>query len=340
MADEVTQRKGREGNRWLNDRPSADDVATWFKEAVKMPEGLDAADYVGGVTLIEGKEKSHEPRGFKDNGDPLFTEVYNLVFTPYVKVETRVQFWHDLLRKNQEQWEGFLEPVRQPEWELKLPPGFSKITVAKDERIQTSFVCSTMKVTVYKRGTVKYETVRNSRSGEGERVRTGEVIIDAPPATKMIPLLSGNADPMSLMKAETGAVGRALGFAGMLIVPGAGVATAEDMREAQAFETQVASARQGGEDAPPAAEGQARLDASTEPTHDELVALTTGTITRLKEEFEPEHTAFMAWVSERGFGGKLSEMKDADLKQILKKAEAEVKAGAERAAEAPEPSDG
>lgn len=328
---EVTKRQGREGNRWVNERPTADAVAEWFKEAVFLPEGLEHSHYVSGVTLIEGTEKSKEMHGFGDDGRPQFSDVYNLVFTPYVKVETRVQFWQDLCELRSGEWEAFLEPVEQPEWSSKLPPGFSKAVVAVNEGRSTAFICSTMKVTVYKRGTVKYVEVVNRRTGEVSTERRGEILIGAPPATKMIPLISNGADPMSLMKAETGAVGRALGFAGMLIVPGTGVATAEDMREAQAFETQLASAREGGEDAPPAAEGKARLDAAVEPTHDELVALAGGAITKLKELHEPEHTAFMAWVKERGFGGKLSDRKDEELKQVLKKAEAELEAGETRA---------
>lgn len=330
---EVQVRKGREGNRWVNERPSGEEVSAWFKDAVDWPEGLDAANYVGGVTLIEGSEKAKEPRGFKDDGTPLFTELYNLVFTPYVKVETRVQFFHDLCALNPE-WEAYLEPVPQPEWASKLPPGFSKVVVSTGTDRATSFICSTMKVTIYKRGTVRYESIANRRTGEVEVVRRGEVVKDAPPATKMIPLLNSGADPMSLMKAETGAVGRALGMAGMLIVPGAGIASAEDMREAQAFEVQLASAREEIEPGP-AAEGKAALDASLEPTHDELVALATATINELKKASEPQHQQFIAWVQERGFQGKLSEKKDAELKQIAKKAEAEVKvatSGAEEAA--------
>lgn len=328
---ELERREGREGNRWINKRPTAEEVATWWGEAVKAPEGLDVADYVGGVTIIEGSEKSKEMVGFKDDNTPQYTDLYNAVYTPYVKVETRVQFWHDLLALKAEEWQGYLGPVPQASWEDKLPPGFSIMRVAVDRDRESRFVCSTMKVTVYKRGTVKWVEHRNVQTGEMERIRDGEIIIDAPPATKMIPLLSSGADPMSLMKAETGAIGRALGFAGILIVPGAGVATAEDMREAQALEAQVASAREGGEETPPAAEGKARLDAGVEPTHDELVARAEALIARLKAEFEPEHTAFIAWIKERGFTGKVSERKDADLKQIIKKAEADLAAGEERA---------
>jgi hypothetical protein len=55
--------------------------------------------------------------------------------------------------------------------------------------------------------------------------------------TKMVSCLTKwGVDEHALMKAETGAVGRALGMAGMLVLPGSGVATAEDMQEMIAAE--------------------------------------------------------------------------------------------------------
>jgi hypothetical protein len=56
----------------------------------------------------------------------------------------------------------------------------------------------------------------------------------AAPATKVVPVVAWEkVDPFAIMKAETGAVGRALGMAGMLVIPGSGIATAEDVQEAE-----------------------------------------------------------------------------------------------------------
>lgn len=319
MGVEVSIRKGREGNRWYNERPSAEDVTKWFKEAVTLPEGLKAEDYIGGVVLISGKEKSQEPRGFNEQtGFPIFTEVENLVFTPYVKVETRVALFHDLMRQKEGEWLGVIEPVTPEKPQANLPPGFSIMKVQDGDKVTTFLTC-TMKVTVFKRSTVQWRTLRNQRTGEATLVREGETLIDPAPATKMVPIKGRfGADIHSLEKAETGAVGRALGMAGMLILPGTGVATAEDMREAGEQEGVSSVAR---EEAPPSPEGRAALDASTEPTHDELVARAESLIGQLKKRDEPTFTLFLAWCKESGYQGKVSEMKDADLKVVIRKVE-------------------
>jgi hypothetical protein len=67
------------------------------------------------------------------------------------------------------------------------------------------------------------------------RIRSddGGVVLMAPSqGTKAVALLTKwGVDEHAVMKAETGAVGRALGMAGMLVLPGSGVVTAEDMQE-------------------------------------------------------------------------------------------------------------
>jgi len=312
-------RRGQEGNRWFNERPDGDAVASWFAGAVDMPEGLKAEDYVGGVVLIPGKEKADEPLGFDDRGFPRWTEVENLVFTPYVKVETRVAFFHALMSKHCEEWEGVIEPVVPEDGMVKgLPPGFQRIALQKEEKVTPYLLC-TMKVTVFKRGTVKWREYRNTRTGALEFKRTGETIIDAAPATKQVPTLRRfGPDDSVVMKAETGAIGRALGMAGMLIVPGTGIATAEDMREAIAERGIQPAAKEEGMPSP---EGRAAKSATAELSHEELVTMGSGLVVRLREVNEAAHTAFLAWCHERGFKGSMSEMKDGDLKQVIKQAE-------------------
>ena len=321
---EVEARQGREGSRWINERPSAEAIADWFQGAVKMPDGLDAAHYVSGVTLIQSTEEAKEVVGFKDDGTPIWREISHVVYVPYVKVETRVQFFHDLMAQHREDWLGVIEPVSVPNPSPDLPPGFFKFASA-----DTPFICCTMKVTVFERDSVEWKEVRNVQSGEMERVRVGKTVIDAPPATKMVPSKRKYADPSSIMKAETGAVGRALGMAGMLIVPGSGVATAEDVREAQDMEGAPAASR---EDALPP-EGQRSL-AIAEPSHDEMVTRAVGLIQQLKDTSEDAHATFMAWVKEKGYGGKVSELADPAIKGLVKKAERDLEGAAKAAKEA------
>lgn len=321
---EVEIRKGQEGSRWINERPSSKDVAEWFQEAVMLPEGLDAANYVSGVTLIQGTEESKEVIDFKEDGTPIWREVKNLIYVPYVKVEARVQFFHDLMAQHREDWLGVIEPVPVPSPAPDLPPGFFKF-VSGD----TPFICCTMKVTVFERASVEWKEVRNVQTGEVERARVGKTVIDAPPATKMVPSKRKYADTSSIMKAETGAVGRALGMAGMLVVPGSGVATAEDVREAQDMEGQPAASREEGQQPPEGVRGMT----IEEPSHEELTTRAVGLIQQLKETHEPTWQTFMEWVKERGYGGKVSELEDPAIKGLIKKAERDLGAAAEAAKE-------
>lgn len=331
MADRADfVRVGKEGNRWYNERPKGDDIAEWFATAVEMPDGLDHKSYVAGVVLIPGKEKADEIVGYNDRGLPMFTEVENLVFTPYMKVETRVQFWHDLMAKHAEEWLGVIEPVEPEEGAAKLPPGFSRILV-KDKDGEVPFVTCTMKATVFERATVEIKEFRNTKTGKVEMRVEGTPVMDPAPATKMVPLLNRwkSADPHALEKAETGAVGRALGMAGMLVIPGTGIATAEDMQ--QAIGQEPRSGVEAGAEAPPAGEGAAARDVSVEPSHAELVTLAGSTINALKEASNERYTAFLAWVQERGYNRKVVELGDPQIKELLKKAEGELEAVAKGA---------
>lgn len=337
MADEApSARVGKEGNRWFNQRPTGVEISEWFASAIDFPQGLTADHYIAGVTMIPGKEKANEPWGLNSEGAPMFREIENLVFTPYVKVETRVQFYHDLMRANADEWLGVIEPIAPPQVDPYLPPGFSRLRVAsgkKDAKVGVMpFITCTMKVTVYKRSSVKVREFRNTENGRVETRLEGETVIDAPPATKIVPVLShwGDPDVHALEKAETGAVGRALGMAGMLVVPGTGVATAEDMREVIAEEGQSNALRV--EEESPAPEGSAAKDATAEPSHAELVALCTSTAQALRDADEGAYTAFLAWVNEKGLSGKVATMKDADIKVLLKKAERDLETIAKAAA--------
>lgn len=310
-------RKGQEGSRWYNERPSGEDISAWFRENVHIEDGLDHADYVTGITLIPGEEKSKEVVGYRDNGAPIIEERINLAYTPYPRVDTRVKYFHDLMALKADEWVGYIEPVEvQTPKGTYLPPGFFTFRVQEDNGI-TTFICCSMKVTVFKRGTVR-EEVRQLNNGRGEvsqiTRRTGEVVIDGPPATKMIGVRKRFADSFSLMKAETGAVGRALGLAGMLVVPGAGVATAEDMHEVPEIEARPPQA------VPETAAGQAPAVPEAAPTDDELREQAGSIIEEMRLHFPEALEDFKAWAKERKIG-KLSEVTQPALKGVVRQLE-------------------
>lgn len=306
------QRKGREGSRWYNERPSSDEVAKWFVDTVQVDGKLDPKSYVSGITLINSTEKTKETVGFRDNGMPIVTEVQNVVYTPYPRVDTRIKYFHDLMTVNPD-WYGVIEPVEvELPKNVYLPPGFFPYRV-DTEHGTTTFICCSMKVTVWDRDGYEEKRVVNPRTGEEKTIRSGKKIIDAPPASKMIATKRKYADENALMKAETGAVGRALGMAGMLVVPGAGVATAEDLQELSAQEAQPASPEPA---APTLPEAKASDDEALQARTLELIEL-------LKEVSPDGYKAFEAWAKERKLG-KLSDVKGPALKGVVRQLERKI----------------
>lgn len=306
MADAQRARIGQEGSRWYNERPAGEDVAKWF-QTVPLHEGLKHDDYIGGVVLIQSKEKSEEVIGFRDDGGPVIAERQNLVYVPYVKVETRVAYFWALMR----QWDavGVWEPVPVESKEpLGLPEGFFRISVAVPNRPGevVNFVGCNMQVRAFKKDTVKYEW----GGPYGDRVVDGEPLLIAPPAQKVVPVaFKYSPDPNAVHKAATGAIGRALGMAGMLIVPGSGVATAEDMMELRD---------------PPAG---ATSDAAELPDEgvpgqlddEQLRARASELVAQLEEQSPEKHAEFQEWA--RGRKLILAEAQGPVLKGAVKKLE-------------------
>lgn len=215
---------------------------------------------------------------------------------------------------------GVIEPVGGGEGDL--PPGFFARTVPHLDRqgkqVQTRFVCCTMRCVVYDREDYQERWVRDGRS---ERlVKSGKTIIAGAPATKMVPLLlyPDRVDPFSMMKAETGAVGRALGMAGMLVVPGAGVATAEDMNEAAQQEEVGGTAESPEASAqapPPPATAEQAEDEDTKLREEATIA-----ITELRTNFPEAYEEFTAWTRDRGIKN-LGDQTGPTLKGLVKKAQ-------------------
>lgn len=334
MADqavEVSRRQGQEGGRWINERPSGEDVAKWFEANVQVHDGLDINHYVSGLTLISSAEKVKETIGFRENGSPILQEMEHSVFVPYVKVETRVKYFWDLLAQHGEEWVGFIDPVLPEDPNPALPPGFFRMVVTQKNKEEIVYVCCSMKVTIFKREGFEEEKVLvDSRNGLYEVRRKGDVVIAGAAGTKMVPLLTrgGYSDPNAVMKAETGAIGRALGFAGILVAPGSGVATAEDMEEALRME-------QGGAPPPPAElPPTVAASAAQGGTPEELRERAVSLIHDLAERFPERHKAFLSWCAERKFA-KVSELEEPALKGMIRKVEKELDEGAKAAAPAP-----
>lgn len=210
--------EGRKGSRWINREPTGEELADWFS-SVRLHEGLKHEHYVDGIVLIPQVET---PQVIKQDA-AIVKGPAQLVYTPYPKVETREVYFYDLCEVRG--WVGRLDPVPVPRLEQEgyfngnLPPGFFRQPIKKaDGKIVPLLGCS----------------YRCSMVEAGARYSGGEREVRRPAqGTKVVEMLNrwGDVDLNAFMKAETGAIGRALGAAGMLVIPGSGIATAEDMAD-------------------------------------------------------------------------------------------------------------
>lgn len=255
-------RRGREGGRWVNERPTPEEFADWFLATMKVDPALAVEDYMGGVVLIPALDnKAKVVVGFDNDGRPLVDERPELSYIPYAKVETRIQYFWDLVAAHREEWVAVVEHVESPRlaaedprmealsaigavegWspELieqlgkflgalrpgalaqlahQLPTGFSLATVPVGDGY-SHFLCCTIRVAIYDR--------QEWLSASGE-ARAALAPLRSGRGTKQVPLTKSYnqrvwADEGSLMKAETGALGRALGAAGIFTIPGSGIA--------------------------------------------------------------------------------------------------------------------
>lgn len=220
MAGEAQQQQEvpavREGSRWRFGRPTGDEVAAWFRTSVPLDEGMKHEDFVSGVVLIPAAEKVKKQKPNRQGTE----EVYELTHTPYVRIDTRVAYFHKLA--DALKLIVVIEAVQVPrvgEGAYKndnMPDGFWWHIVVNGEGQHIRYLCCTQRVALYKPEHYFIDTdtplARPVRAG----VSTKQVL--------------GGADINGLAKAETGAIGRALGVAGILVV-GTGIATAEDMQD-------------------------------------------------------------------------------------------------------------
>jgi hypothetical protein len=370
--EQTEDRVGREGGRWLNARPTPAEFAEWFETNMKIDPALNALDYVGGVVLIPAVDtKSKYVTGFR-NGKPIIEEREELAFIPYAKVETRINYFWDLIAAHHEDWVAFVEHVdleRLPvvieaavqtiEEEGKtttterpgrpdamtsmvhqLPKGFSIAAIPVGEGF-TYFLCCTTLVEIYDAAKLAaaLEKAYEMLAAAGHGAKLDEAMSIArkltPPlrrgsATKQVPLLKGGygsrqpyADDSSLMKAETGALGRALGFAGIFVIPGSGVATAEDMQESLSQGQTVSQAPQAEADAGPSTPEAAPARTGAEQAQDDetkLAAQAAALWKTLSEDFPAKATEFGTWARTRHLAS-LHDAKGAMLRGVVRKLE-------------------
>lgn len=309
--DDVRVRRGREGSRWINERPTSGEVAEWFK-TVPLHEGMDHEKYVGGITLIPGKEKGDAIVGYDGDGRPLVAEMQDMTFTPYMKVETRVAYFHDFIdrlgrddRYAEVGVVGVIEPIVVPGYaELGLPPGFFAYRASHASKGEVKFIGCSYRVSALERPSFVSVGINGSRRQmEAIPIFEGRGTKIVATATKW------DVDPNAVMKAETGAIGRALGVAGMLVLPGSGIATAEDMLEA------MGPAPGGSADAqlPATAPADERL------TDDELRERAARLLESLGE-YPEALAAFREWAKSRGHAS-LGSLTSPALKGFVKKLE-------------------
>jgi hypothetical protein len=371
MTDTTEQRapkaydEGREGARWINRKPSGPEFAAWFSDNVKMPEGLEHDKYVGGVVLIPAVETVQYVKSVNEtSGEAVIERKKQLTYTPYPKVETRLEFYWDLLDQN-ENWYGVVEPITTPRPSVEpvtveeqimdgdrlidrksqrvaqivqtveqLPPGFFVMSVPVAGEIAHYLCCSYL------------VEIREEREGKEDRVvRSGR-------GTKAVPMVTVKTwsgattikpDDNAIMKAETGAKGRALGFAGILNIPGSGVATAEDMLEAlagpaagvQPGEPQTTEA---GPAAPTAEPAPAKSKEEQQADEHKALVARARELVNEGSELPGVLDEFKEWGQKRNPPvTNLGNLRGPALKGAIKKLEKLVEAGKQRAADAPPP---
>lgn len=307
----------RDGSRWLYSPPPQDDVVTWFNEQ-HLHENMPHEPYLGGIVLIPASEKVKETRRAA-NGNLMPFEYERIVYTPYVKVDTRIAYFWDLVRTLNGgtllgDYVGVIEPVEQnvirdersPYFNANLPKGFSTYVVRNQNDAVSRYVVCTMRVAIYE------------RQSYGAKLRGEHAMpLIAGEDSKQTAVLSrrGWADDFALMKARTGAEGRALGVAGILVV-GTGVATAEDMQEATSGSAEAGAAEDKPVTLPAVVGSPVAQQAATagqqpeEAAQPELTAEETDqqlreSAVRLRGELQSRDSdawaRYVAWWQERGF---------------------------------------
>jgi hypothetical protein len=323
---QLPQRRGREGNRWANERPTSEEISAWFEANVRLHDGMVHEDWVHGVTLIESTEDVTEIAGFDSQNRPILVpDVKHLYFIPYVKVEARIAYFNRLMENNPD-WVGFAHPIPSSQG---LPLGYSMMEVQLPSSIKVPLISYTIQYVVFRRNGLTWVEQKDA-DGVKRYYPKGEVVMAGAPGTKSVPLIDrwSKLDENAMMKAQTGAIGRALGMLGMLVIPGTGVASADDMREM--VSTEIPSV-------------QAVTPVPVQQEDDTILRLRAKEMIETLQQHHPaDLLAFQAWAKERGFTGGLASLSGTPLKGVVKKLEKALdQAGKTPVADAPDaaPSD-
>lgn len=339
----------RAGSRWYDAPPDEDEIRDWFRSQ-PLHDGMDHNRYVSGIVIIPATEKVKLTQ-YKQNGEPFTVERERAVFTPYVKVDMRIAYFWDLIRTMNGMWRadqsdpqsadhhhyiGVIEPVpvkkiddnKSPFFNGHLPDGYFLYPVRNNTNTESinRYIGCRWRVAIYER-----ESYAESVKGR-----------DNPPiiqgiGTKQTLQSKTYADDNALMKSETSAIGRALGVAGILVV-GTGVATAEDMQEAQAPSGAEAAgtaqpvtlppvvAPQGiPDDEQPTAEMVAAdvgQDAVTPQEDDDRLRLRAQQLSQsFRQAFPEEFELYKAWWAERYEDTTLMQLSGPALKGAVRKLE-------------------
>lgn len=205
-------RRGREGSTWYNEAPTAEDVAAWFS-TVPLHEGMEHAPYIAGISMIQSIDDVQRIVAYRGDGSPQTAPVQEVRYTPYVRVDARLAYFWRYVALH-ESWQGAIEPAAIHGDPEGLPPGFFRVKLNDGAGREVPMIGRSMRA-----------RIRDFR---------GDEVACFPAEVKVVPLLrNGIVDADAFAKASTGAIGRALGAAGMLVLPGTGVATAEDMAGVQ-----------------------------------------------------------------------------------------------------------
>lgn len=224
MTESVASRQ--EGCRWIDNPPTGAEFATWFEANVPLHDGMKHSDYVNGIALIPNMEKVRFTT-LDGQGNQVVEERERLVFSPYPQVETRVRYFWDWCRRND--YLGEIAPVRPGKQPDGLPEGVFTTRMPDGRGAEVILLCASYQVGVF----VRDEKIRGGK---------GAPVMQPPLGSKHVKALGKfGPDVNASMRAQTGAIGRALGFAGMLVVPGAGVSSAEDMIDLATAEPTIPS---------------------------------------------------------------------------------------------------
>lgn len=275
----------QEGARWRWHRPSSEAVAEWFS-SVPLDEEMPHSDYIGGVVLIPGSEK------VKHQTERGQVERYEMVYTPYVQIGTRVAYFHRLAAKRD--LISVIEAMEVPRSTNPESPYFNGNMatglwwhIVEGDRGPGRFLCATARVALYER-----EAWLACKEGDARPLPVLEAT-----GTKQV---GGGFDPNGIAKAQTGAIGRALGVAGVLVI-GTGIATAEDMLELESGDSGRAAPAPSLPSVPTEiAPGEPPAPSSPKEQLDQLRSRAQALAVQMQEQDPPDAwREFQGWWQER-----------------------------------------